>query len=44
MSGYTEQQKLVNFENVNGAIGDIIDVEITRGRKNSLDGRQIIPQ
>ncbi|MBQ4253821.1 MAG: tRNA (N6-isopentenyl adenosine(37)-C2)-methylthiotransferase MiaB [Erysipelotrichaceae bacterium] len=42
LSGYTEQQKLVNFENVNGRIGDIINVLITDAKKNSLDGKQII--
>ena len=34
--------KLVNFENVNGRIGDIINVLITDAKKNSLDGKQII--
>ena len=43
-AGYTQQQKLVNFENINGRIGDIIDVEITQAKKNSLDGKQIIKE
>lgn len=41
-AGYTEQQKLVNFKNINGKVGDIIEVEITAAKKNSLDGKQII--
>ncbi len=38
MSGYTPQQKLVNFKSNTAKIGDIIKVEITEGMKNSLIG------
>lgn len=38
MSGYTESQKLVNFQCHNAHVGDIIDVKITQGMKNSLNG------
>lgn len=41
MSGYTPQQKLVNFSYDNAQIGDIIYVEITQGMKNSLNGVQV---
>ncbi len=41
MSGYTPQQKLVNFSYDNAEIGDIIYVEITQGMKNSLNGVQV---
>ena len=36
--GYTESQKLVNFTCSNAHVGDIIDVKITQGMKNSLNG------
>ena len=36
--GYTESQKLVNFTCSNTHVGDIIDVKITQGMKNSLNG------
>ncbi len=41
MSGYTPQQKLVNFKSANAKIGDIIKVKITQGMKNSLNGVQV---
>ena len=41
MSGYTPQQKLVNFSYDNAEIGAIIYVEITQGMKNSLNGKQV---
>ena len=41
-SGYTPQQKLVNFEIKGASVGDIIDVKITQARKNSLNGIQIV--
>ncbi len=40
-SGYTPQSKLVNFKLKDGSIGDIINVKITEGRKNSLNGEQV---
>lgn len=40
MSGYTPQQKLVNFRSADAKIGDIIKVKITQGMKNSLNGIQ----
>ena len=40
-SGYTPQQKLVNFTLKEGKVGDIIDVRITEAKKNSLNGEQI---
>ena len=39
-SGYTPQQKLVNFTLKEGNVGDIIDVKITEAKKNSLNGIQ----
>ena len=39
-SGYTPQQKLVNFTLKEGKVGDIIDVLITEAKKNSLNGIQ----
>ena len=39
-SGYTPQQKLVNFTLTEGKVGDIIDVLITEAKKNSLNGIQ----
>ena len=41
MSGYTRGNKLVNFKANNANIGDIINVEITEGMKNSLNGKQV---
>ena len=41
MSGYTPQQKLVNFRSYKAAVGDIIKVRITEGMKNSLNGIDI---
>ncbi|MBO4218368.1 MAG: tRNA (N6-isopentenyl adenosine(37)-C2)-methylthiotransferase MiaB [Erysipelotrichaceae bacterium] len=41
MSGYTRQQKLVNFRSGKARVGDIIDVRITEGMKNSLNGIDI---
>ncbi|MGI6608147.1 MAG: tRNA (N6-isopentenyl adenosine(37)-C2)-methylthiotransferase MiaB [Erysipelotrichaceae bacterium] len=41
MSGYTPQQKLVNFSYDKAEIGDIIYVKITQGMKNSLNGIQV---
>ncbi|MDO4378422.1 MAG: tRNA (N6-isopentenyl adenosine(37)-C2)-methylthiotransferase MiaB [Erysipelotrichia bacterium] len=38
MCGYTESQKLVNFRCNDAHVGDIIDVKITQGMKNSLNG------
>ena len=38
MSGYTRQQKLVNFRSEKARVGDIINVRITEGMKNSLNG------
>ncbi len=38
MSGYTPQQKLVNFRSEKARPGDIIKVRITEGMKNSLNG------
>ena len=38
MSGYTPQNKLVNFRSNSARVGDIIDVVITEGMKNSLNG------
>ncbi len=43
MSGYTPQQKLVNFSYDNAQIGAIIYVKITQGMKNSLNGVQVHP-
>ena len=40
-SGYTPQQKLVNFKPKECKIGDIIQVKITQAMKNSLNGEQI---
>lgn len=40
-SGYTPQQKLVNFEPKDCRIGDIIEVKITQAMKNSLNGVQL---
>ncbi|MBQ1827018.1 MAG: MiaB/RimO family radical SAM methylthiotransferase, partial [Erysipelotrichaceae bacterium] len=40
-SGYTPQQKLVNFVKKEAAVGDIIDVLITEAKKNSLNGIQL---
>ncbi len=39
-SGYTPQQKLVNFTLKEGQVGDIIKVKITEAMKNSLNGIQ----
>lgn len=39
-SGYTPQSKLINFTLKEGQIGDIINVKVTEGRKNSLNGEQ----
>jgi tRNA-2-methylthio-N6-dimethylallyladenosine synthase len=41
MSGYTPQQKLVNFRSYKAEVGDIIKVRITEGMKNSLNGIDI---
>ncbi len=38
MSGYTRQQKLVNFHSEKARVGDIINIKITEGMKNSLNG------
>ena len=40
-AGYTPQSKLINFTLKEGSIGDIIDVRVTEGRKNSLNGEQV---
>ena len=40
-SGYSPQQKLVNFKLKAAEVGDIIDVRITEARKNSLNGEQV---
>ncbi len=40
-SGYTPQQKLVNFVKKEAAVGDIINVLITEAKKNSLNGSQL---
>jgi len=40
MSGYSEENKLVNFKASNAKIGDIIKVRIIKAKKNSLDGEQ----
>lgn len=40
-SGYTPQSKLINFTLKEGEIGDIINVKVTEGRKNSLNGEQV---
>ena len=40
-SGYTPQQKLVNFVRKEGQIGDIILVNITEAKKNSLNGVEV---
>ena len=37
--GYTESNKLINFEGDNKLIGKIIDVEITKAKTWSLDGK-----
>ncbi|MBR6957880.1 MAG: MiaB/RimO family radical SAM methylthiotransferase, partial [Erysipelotrichaceae bacterium] len=39
-AGYTPQSKLINFTLKEGNIGDIIDVRVTEGKKNSLNGEQ----
>ena len=39
-SGYTPQQKLVNFKPIDCSVGDIINVKITEAMKNSLNGEQ----
>lgn len=39
-SGYSPQQKLVNFKPKECAIGDIIKVNVTQAMKNSLNGEQ----
>lgn len=40
MCGYDPHNKLVNFNNKDGRIGDIINVKITAAMKNSLNGCQ----
>ena len=40
LCGYTETNKLINFEGDNSKIGEIVDVEVISAKTWSLDGKQ----
>lgn len=41
LSGYSEQQKLVNFKGKETSIGKIVNVKITKAKTYTLEGEEV---